>query len=108
MVQGTTVCGTFITGRNLNIAVVVLLMLLILSTVAMGLSINYPDDPLFINGCVLTGFSVIGLVCAAVLRCHVKDHPMLPQTNIVMNSNAMPGNTTVVMNPSSHLHSPPY
>lgn len=68
MVQDTTVRGTFVTRRTVDVASLVLLMLLILSFVAIAMAITYPDDQLLISGCVLMGFSVIGLVYASIIR----------------------------------------
>ncbi|KAK8386483.1 hypothetical protein O3P69_010838 [Scylla paramamosain] len=113
MVQGTTVCGTFVTRRTLGFMTGILVCLLIFGCISIGIGAGMTclgiydysyhscvstHNTLIINGGVLVGFSVLGLIFAGVLQCQLKDQPILPQTMNVPHILAMPGNTAIVTN----------
>ncbi|XP_045136631.1 uncharacterized protein LOC123519412 isoform X1 [Portunus trituberculatus] len=107
MVRGTTVCGTLVTGRILGIASGILVILLVIGSIGLGMGAtwdcydDYYEDcasyySLVVNGGVLVGFSLIGLIFAGVLYCQFKEQSILPHTTNVPHSYVMPANTIVV------------
>ncbi|XP_045136304.1 uncharacterized protein LOC123519239 [Portunus trituberculatus] len=102
--QGTDVCGTLLTGSTLGIASGILVILLVIGSIGLGMGAtldcydDYYEDcasyySLVVNGGVLVGFSLPGLIFAGVLYCQFREQPILLHTTNVPHSYAMPVKT---------------
>lgn len=101
MVQGVLVCGTFLTKRALMVIASLVLLVLILGGISLGIGLamycGFPNNggyyyydscsntklSLLINGGVLIGFTVIGLIVIVVLSCRVKEASVTVQSTVV-------------------------